>query len=83
MNALLGHNWARGDELFVRASLEQACSDAFQVRIEDFPKFGVTIWVPVREIARLDDISQMAPMRRYDLKYLYAEINPAPKQISR
>ena len=63
----------KGDAVFIRASVEEACSDAFQVKIEDYPLFGVTIWVPVREVARLEDIGRMAPMRRWDLKHLYAE----------
>jgi hypothetical protein len=67
-------NYSKGDDVFVRAAVEQACSDAFQVRIEDYPHFGVTIWVPVREVARLEDIGRMAPMRRWNLKYLYTEV---------
>jgi hypothetical protein len=66
-------NYKRGDEMFIRASFEEGCSDAFQMRVEDFPKFGVTLWVPVREVARLEDIGNMPPLRRMVTPYAYIE----------
>jgi hypothetical protein len=64
-----------GDEIFIRATVLQACSDAFQVRIEDFPNLTITTWAPVSEIAKMEDIERLKPRRRRDLKYLDAARN--------
>jgi hypothetical protein len=76
MITLLGHNWKRGDELFVRAQLIEACSDAFQISIEDYPRFAATVWVPVREVARREDIDLLLYPRRGDLKFRDRAVNP-------
>jgi hypothetical protein len=59
-----------GDTVFVRATVLQACSDAFQIRIEDFPTITITTWAPPSEIAKVEDIALLKPIRRGDLKYL-------------
>ncbi len=52
-----------GDLVFVRAVVIDPCSDLFQVRIEDYPKFAITTWVPASEIARSEDIERLRPLR--------------------
>lgn len=53
-----------GEMVFVRATVLHACSDTFQLRIEDFPKYSFTIWAPVSEIARAHDIGRLLPSKR-------------------
>lgn len=53
-----------GDEVFIRAQVLQACSDAFQVRVLDYPNMAVTVWVPARECAKAEDIGRLLPQRR-------------------
>jgi hypothetical protein len=60
-----------GDVVYIRAEVVEACSDAFQVRIEDFPSMATTVWVPASEVAKQGDIDRMAPMRR-----MRKEVNP-------
>jgi hypothetical protein len=60
----------KGDEVFIRATVLEACSDAFQVRIEDFTSLTITTWAPVSEIAKAEDIARLKPVRRPDLKHL-------------
>jgi hypothetical protein len=59
-----------GETVYIRATVLQACSDAFQVRIEDYPNLTITTWAPVSEIAKPEDIARLRPVRRPDLKYL-------------
>jgi len=59
-----------GDKAYVRVTVLKTCSDAFQVRIEDFPKFIITTWVPASEVAKAEDIARLNIPRRRDLKYL-------------
>jgi hypothetical protein len=53
-----------GNIVFVRARVLTAGSDYFQVRVEDHPRFAITLWAPAREIARLEDIPVMRALRR-------------------
>ncbi len=53
-----------GDEVFIRARLLSACSDAFQVRIEDFPSISITAWAPISEVAVFQDIPFLRRPRR-------------------
>lgn len=53
-----------GDEVFVRAVVLEAASDAFRVRIEDHPVMTVTTWVPVSEVAKPEDIGALDRPRR-------------------
>lgn len=59
-----------GDTIYIRATVLEACSDYFKVRIEDFPSIAITTFVPVSEIAKADDIAGMRMPHRSDLKYL-------------
>lgn len=70
-----------GDEAFVRVTVLEACSDYFKVIVEDYPNLAVTKCVPVSEIAKASDIHLLRPIRRWDLKHLYAAEGevPAPK----
>jgi hypothetical protein len=52
-----------GDTVFVRALVLEACSDAFQVRIED-DRMALTTWVPSSECALAADIGELKPPRR-------------------
>jgi hypothetical protein len=63
-------SYQAGDEVFVRATVLEACSDAFQIRIQDFPTMTITAWAPRSEVAKAEDIVLLKPMRRRDLKYL-------------
>ena len=63
-------NCQEGDIVFIRATVLRACSDAFQVRIEDFPTLTITTWAPSSEIAKAEDIPLLKQIRQPDLKYL-------------
>jgi hypothetical protein len=63
-------NCKEGDEVYIRAVVLRACSDAFQVRIEDHPTLTVTQWVPACEVSKKEDIGDLHPVRQPDLKYL-------------
>lgn len=52
-----------GDMVFVRAQVLQACSDAFQVQVCDFPFMTVTCWVPARECSKVEDIGRLMARR--------------------
>lgn len=52
-----------GDVVFVRAVVLEACSDFFQIRIEDFPRYAITTWAPVSEIAKAGDIARLRALR--------------------
>lgn len=52
-----------GDVVFVRAVVIDPCADLFQIRIEDYPKFAITTWVPASEIAKPQDIERLKPLR--------------------
>jgi len=54
---------AKGDTVFIRATVIEACSDAFKVRIEDYPNLIITTWVPAGEVSRAVDIGNMRPMQ--------------------
>ena len=54
-----------GDIVYVRARVLVAASDAFQIRIEHFPEYAFTTWAPPSEIARLEDIARMRPLRAF------------------
>lgn len=58
-----------GDEVYIRAVVLQACSDMFQVRIEDFPSVVITTWAPASEIARAEDIAELLLHRRARLTH--------------
>jgi len=64
---------AKGDIVFVRATVVEACSDAFQVRFEDYPTLVVTTWVPAREVALAADVDKLPPLRNCDLRYVEEE----------
>lgn len=53
-----------GDTVFVRGTVLEAASDGFQVTFDDGVMFGVTVWVPARECARLEDVGELRPIRR-------------------
>ena len=56
-------NCQQGEVVFIRATVLQACSDAFQVRIEGYPGLAITTWAPVSEIAKAEDIALLKPKR--------------------
>jgi hypothetical protein len=68
--AMPHRNYQSGETVYIRATVLQACSDAFQVRIEDYPNLTITTWAPVSEIAKPEDIARLRPVRRSDLNYL-------------
>ena len=72
--------YQKGDQVFIRATVLEACSDCFQVRIEDFPTVTITTWAPVSEIAKAEHIILLKPMRRGDLKYLDPAYNGVSAQ---
>lgn len=53
-----------GDTVFVRAIALAVCSDAVQVRIEDFPSMAITAWAPATEVALQPDLAELRPHRR-------------------
>lgn len=53
-----------GETVFVRATVLNPCSDTFQIRIEDYPYYAFTVWAPVSEIARAEDIGLLLPGKR-------------------
>ncbi len=57
-------NCKAGDIVFVRATVIEAASDAFQVLFDDGGQFSETRWVPARECAKLEDLGLMKPIRR-------------------
>lgn len=57
-------NYQVGDQVFVRATVLEACSDLFQIRIEDVGSVAMTTWAPASEIAKVEDIGQLKPIRR-------------------
>jgi hypothetical protein len=63
-------NCQEGDTVYVRATVVQAASDFFEIRIEDYPNWVVKAHVPVSEVAKAEDISGLRMQRRRDLKYL-------------
>lgn len=76
-------NYLVGDEVFVRATVILACSDAFQVRIEDYPSgMAMTTWVPRSEVADQEDIAFLKPPRRRDLKYLDPAYGGDPGRVN-
>lgn len=56
-------NCTEGDVVFVRATVVEACSDFFTLRIENFPKYKFTAFAPTSEIAKREDIDAMPPLR--------------------
>lgn len=62
-------NCREGDIVYIRATVLSACSDAFQVRIEDYPNLVITTWAPAREIAKAEDIHLLKAMHRWDLSH--------------
>jgi hypothetical protein len=67
-------NCREGDVVFIRATVLEACSDQFQVVIDDRLGLSVTAWLPAAEIAKAEDMGHLKPMRRrVDLKYLELE----------
>ena len=52
-----------GETVYVRATILVAQSDAFQIRIEDFPRVSITAWAPPSEVARFEDIGLLKPRR--------------------
>ena len=53
-----------GDTICVRATVIEACSDAFQVVVDDGTSMAITCWVPVSECARHEDVHLLKPPRR-------------------
>jgi hypothetical protein len=53
-----------GDTVFVRATVLLAGDGFFQVLIDDGVALSITTWVPSRECAKHEDISELRPIRR-------------------
>lgn len=56
-------NCTEGDVVFVRATVIEAASDFFTIRIENFPRYVFTTFAPPSEIAKREDIDAMPPIR--------------------
>lgn len=56
-------NCTEGDVVFVRATVIEAASDFFTLRIENFPRYIFTTFAPVSEIAKREDIDAMPAIR--------------------
>jgi hypothetical protein len=59
-------NCQEGDIVFVRATVIQAASDFFEIRIEDYPNWVVKAHVPVSEVAKAEDIAGLRMPRRQE-----------------
>jgi hypothetical protein len=59
-----------GDTVYLRATALQVASDGLQVVIDDGVKFGLTVWVPAGECARLEDIGELKPIRRSNPRHI-------------
>jgi hypothetical protein len=59
-------NCTEGDIVFIRATVIEAASDFFKIRVEDYPNWVVTAYVPVSEIAKAGDILDLRAPRRED-----------------
>ena len=59
-----------GDTVYVRATAVQVASDALQIVIDDGRWFGLTIWAPAGECARLEDIGELKPARRANPRHI-------------
>jgi hypothetical protein len=59
-----------GDTVFVRATVLEACSDTFNVAIDDFVGFALRVWVPASECARHEDIGELKPIRHNNPRHI-------------
>lgn len=59
-----------GDTIYIRARAEQVGTDALQVVIDDVVRLAITVWVPARECARLEDIGDLQPPRRANPRHV-------------
>lgn len=59
-----------GDTVYVRATAIEVGSDFLQALVDDGSKMSVTIWLPSRECARLEDLAELPEPRKANPRHI-------------